>query len=153
MNSKKLAIAAILGLLLLGAAGFGIYTKKMNTVGFRGIGLTVQGVEQETVDDWVNTFNEVLKEEEVLQAIIEKSDYVAKLGVPEGEAVAHLREAANVNFSKTRNTIQIGLMGKRKNNAALDGISNDVFNAAAPQVAQLKPEFGAHYQRISKGGQ
>ncbi len=151
MNSKKLAIVAILGLLVLGGAAFGLYTKKMNVEGFRGIGFSVSGLEQEKVDEWIGAFETVLTHDDVLAEIVSQSEYSAKLGVPEGEAVAHLRNVVDVNQSEVRKTIQIGLRGKRKYNTELDNISRAIFNVAAPLVAQAKPEFGRHYQSLQTG--
>ncbi|MFT6596184.1 MAG: hypothetical protein ACJAT3_002165, partial [Akkermansiaceae bacterium] len=59
MSSKKLAILAILGLLVIGGAGFGYYTMKMNEPSFKGVGIPVKGVEDETVDKWVEGFQTV----------------------------------------------------------------------------------------------
>lgn len=148
MNSKKLALLAIFILLLLGGGIFALYTKKMNAVGFRGIPFSVQGIEREVVDDWVNTFTAVLQRDDALQIIVEDSEYASKLGLTEGEAVEHLRNAVNVNYSETRGTIQIGLRGARKNSAELDSISKVIFNVSAAGVVQVKPAFGTHYKAI-----
>lgn len=124
----------------------------MNAEGPRGIGFSVKGVEKEKVDDWMKAFEIVLEKEEVLQAILKESDYAAKLEIPEGEAYAHLKKAVEVSYSTSRGTIVVGLRGKVKQNAQLDEISQSIFEIVAPVVAQIKPEFGAHYQRLSQGG-
>lgn len=153
MNSKKLALIAIFSLLALGLGAFSIYTKKMNSIGFRGIGFSVKGVGSEAIQDWMGTFESVLKREEVLQKIIEQSGYLEKFSVSEGEAIPRLRSAVNVNFSEGRKNIQLGLRGKRKNNASLDEVSRVIFNVAAPYVAEEKPAFKKHYLSLSQSGQ
>lgn len=153
MNSKKLALLAIFGLLILGIGAFGFYTKKMNSEGFRGIGFTVSGVEKEDVNGWVGVFKAVLAEDKILQEIVTKSDYSAKLQVSEADALDHLRKAILVNHNETRDTIQIGLRGKRKHNDRLDGIAKEIFNIAGPYVATQKPAFNTHYLKISQPGQ
>ena len=119
--------------------------------GFRGIGVSVKGVEKEQVDDWIKTFETVLERDEVLQVILEESDYAAKLGVPEGEALAHLKEAIKVSFSKNHGTIVVGLIGKHKQNTQLNEISQRIFSNAAPLVAEIRPGFGVYYQKLSQG--
>jgi hypothetical protein len=150
MSSKKLAILAIVGLLLVGGAGFGYYTMKMNAENFRGIEVSVKGVEEDQVESWVSAFQAALKRDDVAQIIVEKSGYVEKLGIPEGEAVNHLKEAAVVKFSKQRKAIQIGLNGKRKQNAELDEISRTIFNVAAVAAAELEPDFADYYRKLSE---
>jgi len=147
MNGKKLAILTIIGLLVLGGAGFGYYTMKMNAESFRGIEVSVKGVEDEEVESWVSAFSSALKGEDVLKAIAEKSDYANTVGISEGEAVQHLREAIKVKRSMPRRTIQIGLNGKRKQNTQLDEISRVILGLAAPVVATQNPSFGAYYNQ------
>ena len=153
MSSKKLAILTIFTLLILGLGALALYSKKMNAVGFRGIGFSVKNVEEGVVKEWMGSFEAVLQRDEILKKIVDNSDYVAKLSVPESEALAHLRSAIDVNYSKSRDTIQLGLRGKRKNNAALDEISRVVFNESAGYVAAEKPAFKKHYHEISQAGQ
>ena len=153
MNSKKLAILAIFGLLILGIAIFGIYTKKMNAEGVRGIGVSVSGVEQETVDEWMGSLENALKRDDVLEKIVSESNYSANLLIPEGEAVSHLRNAVKVSHSKTRNSIVIGLRGKRKYTTELDTIAQHILNVAGTVVAQEKPAFARHYKAVSQAGQ
>jgi len=150
MSSKKLAILAIIGLLIVGGAGFGYYTMKMNTENFRGIEVSIKGVEEEQVESWVKAFQTALKRDDVAQAIVEKSGYVERLGVPEGEAVKHLKDAAVVKVSKKSKAIQIGLNGKRKQNAELDEISRTIFNIAAVVAAELEPDFADYYRKLSE---
>jgi hypothetical protein len=150
MSSKKLAILAILGLLVIGGAGFGYYTMKMNEPSFKGVAIPVKGVEDETVDKWVEGFQTVLARDEVLQAIVDKTDYSAKLEIPTGEAVDHLQNAIKVEHKKRSNMIAIGLMGKRKQDEYLVKIGEEIYRAAEKEVAIKDPTFLQFLQANSK---
>ncbi len=141
MNSKKLAIFAIIGLLIVGGAGFGYYTMKMNAPSFKGIAIPVKGVEDELVEKWVKGFQSVLERDDVLQAIVDKTEYAAKLEVPAGEAVEHLRKAIKVDHKKRLKAINIGLMGKRKQDEQLAKIGEEIYRAAEKEVAIIEPTF------------
>ena len=153
MNGKKIGIIAILGILALCAVGYFIYDKKQNAVGLRVIPISVSGVETDVVERWVSTFQEVLKHDEVLQKIVNDSDYAAKLEIPDGEAVESFRSAVKVSHSTSHRAITVGLSGKLKDSAILDTISRSVFDVVAPIVAAKEPSFGAHLQSLQKAGQ
>lgn len=141
MNSKKLAILAIVGLLIIGGAGFGYYTMKMNAPSFKGIAIPVKGVEEDMAKKWVEAFQAVLEREEVLQSIVDTTEYAAKLEVAEGEAANHLKEAIKVRYKRRNNTIEIGLVGKRKQDEALAKIGTEIYRASEKEVAMLEPTF------------
>ena len=144
---------AIVGLLALGAIGFFVYNKKQNAEGIRGVPVPVSGIETEVVEEWVATFQEVLKNDEVLQKIVTESEYSAKLEVPEAEAVAHLGAAVRISHNRARRALVVGLVGKQKDQQFLDEISKMIFNVSAPHVATQQPSFARHYQKMSEQSQ
>jgi len=150
MNGKKIGIIAILGIIALCAIGYFIYDKKQNAVGTRAIPISVSGVEAEVVERWVNVFQTVLKNDEVLERIISDSDYAAKLEIPEEEALESLRNAVRISHSTSRRAITIGLSGKKKYSEELNTISQQIFNVSGQIVASRDPAFGSHFKKLQE---
>ena len=91
-----------------------------------------------------------MKNEKVLQTIIEESDYAARLDVPPDQALAHLKEAVRVRFKNRTDTIEVGLVGKRKEDAELLHISEVLFKAAEVQVLEIAPSFEAYMKAVAE---
>ena len=150
MNKKTFLVTAIIGFLFVGGVGFGFYTMKMNANSFRGIAIPVKGLPPELCEKWESAFQEVLSEEAVLQEIVDETDYAEKLGVPSEEAVSHLKEAIKVRFVKRNNWIEIGLVGKRKQNEDLMKIAELLHERGAENVVKKSPSFQQYLDLISK---
>lgn len=144
MNKKTFLVTAIIGLLFVGGVGFGYYTMKMNANSFKGIAIPVKGLPKELCETWELAFEEVLSNEAILQEIADEADYAGKLGVPSEEAVSHLKEAIKVRFVTRNNWIEIGLVGKRKQNEDLTKIAELLHIKAFENVVKREPSF-QHY--------
>lgn len=150
MTKKMFFIVSLVGLILVGGAGFGYYTMKMNANSFKGTAIPTKGLKDELCEEWAKAFEESLGKEEVLKAIVEKSDYASALGVPPGEAVAHLKDAIKVRFVKRKDSIEIGLLGKRKQDEALIKISPILYQEARDDVRANVPSFQQFLEIVSK---
>ena len=150
MNKRSFLISALVGLLLLGGAGFAYYTMKMNAPAFRGRAIPVKGLPDDLVKSWETAFQEALQNEEVLGAIVEESGYAEKLKIPAEEAVAHLKEAARVRLKNAKGTIEVGLVGKRKNDEALKGIALVLYEEAEKEVLEIAPSYQEYLDEVSK---
>lgn len=141
MKKKTFFVTAIIGLLLVGGAGFGFYTFKMNTNSFKGTAIPVKGLNDEFCEKWEAAFQEVLSEESLLQGIVDETEYATRMGVSPDEAISHLKEAIKVRFVKRKNAIEIGLVGKRKQNEDLLVIAAAIYIEAIPGVVEKEPSF------------
>lgn len=150
MNKRVLLLSAVLGLVLVGGAFFGWKWYSGEQSAFRGRAVPVKGLPEEMVKSWEQAFGEALKREAVLQAIVDASDYSERLGVPSGEAVAHLREAAVVRFKNSNKTIEIGLIGKRKQDEALKKVAEILYVEAEKEVLEIAPSFQAYLDALSE---
>ena len=119
MNKKTFLVTAIIGFLFVGGVGFGFYTMKMNANSFRGIAIPVKGLPPELCEKWESAFQEVLSE----------------------EAVTHLKDAIKVRFVKRKDSIEIGLVGKRKQNEDLTKIAEYLYRRSTEDVAKKEPSF------------
>jgi len=142
---------AILAVLLLGGAGFGVYTMKQNAPSFRGIGVNVKGQPEDVCKDWEAKLKEAVSREDVLTWVVEETDYAAKMEVSEGEAHDDLKGRVAVRYKKQKDVIEVGLTGKRKEDEKLGEISNVLYRAAASVVAREDSTFEAFLN--SKAGQ
>ena len=141
MNKKTFLVTAIIGFLFVGGVGFGYYTLKMNANSFKAIAIPVKGLPTELCEDWEVAFQEVLSNEAILQEIADETKYAEKLGVPSEEAVSHLKDAINVRFVKRKDSIEIGLVGKRKQNEDLTKIAEYLYRRSTEDVAKKEPSF------------
>ncbi|MGB2454409.1 MAG: hypothetical protein ACPIG7_07440 [Akkermansiaceae bacterium] len=141
MNKKTFLVTAIIGFLFVGGVAFGFYTMKMNANSFRGIAIPVKGLPPELCEKWESAFQEVLSEEAVLQEIVDETDYSEKLDVQAEEAVTHLKDAIKVRFVKRKDSIEIGLVGKRKQNEDLTKIAEYLYRRSTEDVAKKEPSF------------
>lgn len=141
MNKKTFLVTAILGLIFVGGAAFGFYTWKMNANSFKGIAVPVKGLPDELCEKWETAFQEVLSDDAVLQEIADETEYADKLGVPAGEAVSHLKGAVKVRFVKRKGSIEVGIVGKRKQNEALSAIADILYKKAVKEVVKTTPSF------------
>ncbi|MDA7496699.1 hypothetical protein N8491_02745 [Akkermansiaceae bacterium] len=150
MNKKTFLVTAIIGFLFVGGVGFGYYTLKMNANSFKAIAIPVKGLPTELCEDWEAAFQEVLSNEAILQEIADETQYAEKLGVSSEEAVSHLKEAIKVRFVKRNNWIEIGLVGKRKQNEDLMKIAELLHERGAENVVKKSPSFQQYLDLVSK---
>ncbi|MDA7521915.1 toxin-antitoxin system YwqK family antitoxin [Akkermansiaceae bacterium] len=134
----------------LGGVGFAYYTMKMNEDSFKAIAIPVEGLPTELCEDWEAAFHEVLSNEAILQEIADETQYAEKLGVPSEEAVSHLKEAIKVRFVKRNNWIEIGLVGKRKQNEDLMKIAELLHERGAENVVKKTPSFQQYLDELNK---
>ena len=150
MNKKTFLVTAIIGFLFVGGVGFGYYTLKMNANSFKAIAIPVKGLPTELCEGWEAAFQEVLSNEAILQEIADETQYAEKLGVPSEEAVSHLKEAIKVRFVKRNNWIEIGLVGKRKQNEDLMKIAELLHERGAENVVKKTPSFQQYLDELNK---
>ena len=151
MNKKTFLVTAIVGFLFVGGVGFALYTMKMNAKSFRGMAIHVhQSLPPELSKSWESAFQEVLSDEAILQEIVDETQYAEKLGVPSEEAVSHLKEAIKVEFVKGKNSIEIGLYGKRKQKEDLDKIAEILQETAVENIVKIEPSFQQYLDAIKK---
>lgn len=150
MNKRSLLLLAFFGLVVLGGAFFGWKWYSGEQSAFRGRAVPVKGLPDEMVKSWEEAFDEALKREAVLQAIVDASDYSERLGVPAGDAVAHLREAVVVRFKNSNKTIEVGLIGKRREDASLITIAEFLYEEAQKEVLEIEPSFQAYLDALSE---
>ncbi|MFT6863609.1 MAG: hypothetical protein ACJAVK_002170 [Akkermansiaceae bacterium] len=150
MTKTMFFITAFIGLILVGGVCFGYYTMKMNANSFKGIALPVKGLDDELSKKWEEAFESALKDKDLLRAIVDETDYAAKLEVPAGEAVAHLEGAIKVRFVKRKGQIEIGLVGKRKQNEALAEIASVIYGKAQEVAAKSEPTFGEYLEMLKQ---
>ncbi len=148
MNKKTFLVTAIVGFLFAGGVGFAIYTMKESEDSFKGIAFPVNGVPIEYCESWESAFQKALSDEAILQEIADETEYAEKLGVPSEEAVSHLKEAIKVRFVKRNNRIEIGLMGKKKQNEDLVKMAKLLYETAVRNVVKTEPTL----QRYLNGG-
>lgn len=142
MNSKKLAILVIVGLLVVGAGGAGFYWMKMNEPSFKGLAIPVRGMDEKFPKLWEEAFQKVINEDdELMKKVVAESNYASRMGIAEGEAVAHLRKAARADLKRTTQTINVGIMGIRKQNDDLAEISSVLYRELEAAVAEREPSF------------
>ena len=134
----------------LGGVGFAYYTMKMNEDSFKAIAIPVEGLPTGLCEDWEAAFQEVLSNEAILQEIADETQYAEKLGVPSEEAVSHLKEAIKVRFVKRNNWIEIGLVGKRKQNEDLMKIAELLHETAVENIVKIEPSFQQYLDAIKK---
>jgi capsular polysaccharide biosynthesis protein len=151
MNSKTVTMIAVLAVLLLGGAGFGIYTMKQNAPSFRGIGVNVKGQPEDVCEDWEAKLKDAVSRDDVLKWVVEHADYAAKMEVPAEEAYNDLKGRVTVRYKKKTDVIEVGLTGKRKEDEMLGEISNELYRVAASLVAKEDSSFSAFLN--SKAGQ
>jgi hypothetical protein len=151
MNKKTFLVTAIVGLLFVGGVGFAYYTMKMNANSYKAIAIPIhQSLAPELYESWESAFEEVLSDEAILQEIADETQYAEKLGVPAEEAVSHLKEAIKVRFVKRNNWIEIGLVGKRKQNEDLMKIAELLHERGVENVVKKAPSFQQYLDEISK---
>ena len=150
MNKKTFLVTAIVGFLFVGGVGFALYTMKMNANSFKGMAIPVKGLQTELCEDWEAAFQEVLSNEAILQEIADETQYAQKLGVPSEEAVSHLKEAIKVRFVKGKNSIEIGLVGKRKQNKDLMKIAKLLYERGVENVVKKSPSFQQYRDLVNK---
>ena len=150
MNKKTFLVTAIIGFLFVGGVGFGYYTLKMNANSFKAIAIPVNGLPTELCEGWEAAFQEVLSDEAILQDIVDETEYAEKLGVPPEEAVSHLKKAIKVEFVKRNNWIQIGLMGKRRQNEDLEKIAELLHETAIKNYLNIEPSYQPYFDALKK---
>ena len=143
MNSKTVAMIAVLAVLLLGGAGFGVYTMKQNAPSFRGIGVNVKGQPEDVCDDWETKLKDAASRDDVLKFVVEQVDYAGKMDVPAEEAFNDLKSRVAVRYKKHKDIIEFGLTGKRKEDEKLTEISGELYRVAASLVAKDDSAFAA----------
>ena len=141
MNKKTFLVTAILGLIFVGGAAFGFYTWKMNAKSFKGIAVPVKGLPDELCEQWETAFQEVLSDDAVLQEIADETEYADKLGMPLGEAVSHLKRAVKVRYVKRKDSIEVGIVGKRKQDDVLVRVADTLYKKAVSEVVKTTPSF------------
>jgi antitoxin component YwqK of YwqJK toxin-antitoxin module len=134
----------------LGGVGFAYYTMKMNEDSYKAIAIPVKGLQTELCEGWEAAFQEVLSNKAILQKIADETQYAEKLGVPPEEAVSHLKEAIKVRFVKRNNWIEIGLVGKRKQNEDLTKIAKLLHERGVENVVKKAPSFQQYLDELSK---
>ena len=70
--------------------------------------------------------------------------------MPSEEAVSHLKEAIKVRFVKRNNWIEIGLVGKRKQNEDLMKIAELLHETAVENIVKIEPSFQQYLDAIKK---
>ena len=150
MNKKTFLVTAIIGFLFVGGVGFGLYTFKMNEDSFRAMAIPVNGLPIELCENWESAFQKALSDEAILQDIVDETEYAEKLGVPPEEAVSHLKKAIKVEFVKRNNWIQIGLMGKRRQNEDLEKIAELLHETAIKNYLNIEPSYQPYFDALKK---
>lgn len=150
MTKNSFLIAAIIGLLLVGGGGFAFYTMKMNSSNFRGIAFPVKPVKDDVRKEWAKGFKEVLSQEDVLQAIVDETDYASKVEVSPDEAVSHLKKAIKVRIKSSNDTIEIGLMGKRKYDKAIQEVAPVVYEKGVAAMVSSVANFRDYEENLRK---
>ena len=150
MNKKTFLVTAIIGFLFVGGVGFGYYTLKMNANSFKVAIPIHQSLAPELYESWESAFQKALSDEAILQEIADETEYAEKIGVPSEEAVSHLKEAIKVRFVKRNNWIEIGLVGKRKQNEDLMKIAELLHERGAENVVKKSPSFQQYLDLVSK---
>lgn len=154
MNKKTFLVTAIVGFLFVGGVGFALYTMKMNANSFKGMAIHVhQSLPPELSKSWESAFQEVLSDEAILQEIVDETQYAEKLGVPSEEAVSHLKEAIKVRFVKGKNSIEIGLVGKRKQDDDLIKIGKILYERGVENVVRKAPSFRKYLDKMREAAQ
>jgi hypothetical protein len=154
MNKKTFLVTAIVGFLFVGGVGFALYTMKMNANSFKGMAIPVhQSLPPELSKSWESAFQEVLSDEAILQEIVDETQYAEKLGVPSEEAVSHLKEAIKVRFVKGKNSIEIGLVGKRKQDDDLIKIGKILYERGVENVVKKAPSFRKYLDKMREAAQ
>ncbi|YCM44337.1 hypothetical protein V2O64_23820 [Verrucomicrobiaceae bacterium 227] len=151
MNSKKLVTIAIVVILLLGGAAFGLYTMKKNAPSFRGIGINVKGQPEEVCQDWEAKLKEAVSHDDVLKWVVENADYAAKMEIPAEAAYDDLKGRVAVRYKRQKDVIEVGLTGKRKEDEKLGEVANKLYLVVANLVAKEDDSFAAFLK--SKAGQ
>lgn len=143
-------ISAIVGLVVMGGAVFGWMWYSGNQSAFRGRAIPVKGLPEAMVKSWRDAFKDALNNDEVLEEIIAKSDYASSLEISGGEALENLRKAAVVRLKNSNDTIEIGLIGKRKQDDALKTISRILYERAEKEVIHTTPSFQDYLDAVSE---
>ena len=127
---------------------------KMNANSFKGMAIPVhQSLPPELSKSWESAFQEVLSDEAILQEIVDETQYAEKLGVPSEEAVSHLKEAIKVRFVKGKNSIEIGLVGKRKQDDDLIKIGKILYERGVENVVKKAPSFRKYLDKMREAAQ
>ena len=149
MNKKTFLITALIGLILVGGVGFGYWTMRMNANVFIGIAIPVKGLDEEVCKKWEKAFEEALADEDLLQVIVEESDYASTLDVSAGEAVADLKGAIRVRYRRS-GSLEVGFLCKKKYFDAMGGVAGVVYEIAQKAVASKEPTFKEYLRIVSE---
>lgn len=143
MNNRLLAVGAIVLILLVGGAGFGIFWTKMNKPMERWVAYPLTPFPQvEQRQAWVDEWAEIGEQDGVLRAVVLNEKLVDRWGLAnEDSAVEQLRERSFVDLSKDTETMRVGISGIRKEMDDLNRLSGALFNAIKDQFVVNHPEL------------
>jgi hypothetical protein len=104
----------------------------------------MKGVEAEQRDRWLEMFEKIAVEELVVKKIVQESDYQNLMGLDgEQAAIADLIKRMKIKYRPSKNTIEIGLTGIRKEIEELELIAPKIYVVCGTILAGNDQEFAA----------
>ncbi len=142
MSSRILAIGAIVIMLLLGGAGFAVYTMKMNKPVERWVAFPLGGLGEPQRQAWVNEWAAISDDDEILRRVVQKQSIASEWGLSDdGAAIAELRERKVVDLYTDGESMRVMITGTRRELDFLNKISGVLFQEIKEQFIKNHPEL------------
>jgi len=147
MNSRMLAVGAIVLMLLLGGAGFAFYNSKMNTEIERLVRFSVDGMSEAGRIEWVEEWSRLSDDETVLLNVVKEKKLAAAWGSgDEATAVKELLKRKSIVLSPDGKSMHVAIKGIRKEIDLLNSTSATLFKEVREKFVEIHPEFAPQLQ-------
>jgi hypothetical protein len=147
MNSRMLAVGAIVLMLLLGGTGFALYNWKMNTEIQRLVLFPLDGMAEDARSKWVDEWSDLSDDETVLANVVKEEKLAAAWGDGnEATAVKELLKRKSIVLSADGNSMHVRVDGTRKEIDLLNSTAGALFNEVKKKFVEVHPELGPQLQ-------
>lgn len=142
MNSRMLAIGALVLLIVVGALGAVVFNKKMNLPIERHVPLELTDIPAESRVQFVQQWAILSDREDVLKTVIQKANLVEEFGVADEQAaMVELRERTRVELADDGLTLRTYANGIRKELELLNQVCGLLFHATRLKYLDLRGEI------------
>jgi hypothetical protein len=147
MNSRMLAVGAIVLMLLFGGAGFAFYNSKMNTEIERLVRFPVDGMSEPARFKWVEEWSALSDEEAVLTNVVKEQKLAAVWGDGNEEtAVKELLKRKSIVLSPDGKSMHVKVKGIRKEMDLLNSTAGALFEEVRKKFVEKYPELAPQLQ-------
>jgi hypothetical protein len=147
MNSRMLAVGAVVLILLLGGLGLAFYNSKMNTEIERLVRFSVDGMSEAGRIEWVEEWSRLSDDETILVNVVKEKKLVTAWGSEdEATAVKELLQRKSIVLSPDGKSMHVAIKGIRKEIDLLNSTSAALFEEVREKFVEIHPEFAPHLQ-------